>query len=100
MTVQPLTAILMGVVLVATVSVMILWHSATRGAWTGFPAGRVLMALLGVQSAILALATASGFFPTFPGRPYVYLALYSMLIVVVVWLGVTIWVEQKRNHKD
>ena len=100
MTVQPTTAILMSIVLVETIIVMFGWNWITRGAWTGFPAGRVLMALLGVQSAILLLAAASGFFPVFPGRPYVYLALYSILIFVVGWLGYTIFREQRKNNKD
>lgn len=100
MTVQPTTAILMAVVLIETMTVMFGWHWITRGAWTGFPAGRVLMALLGIQSAILLLATLSGFFPAFPGRPYVYLALYSILILIVGWLGYTIVREQSRHNNE
>ena len=100
MTVQPTTAILMAIVLVETIIVMFGWNWITKGAWAGFPAGRVLMALLGVQSAILLLATLSGFFPAFPGRPYVYLALYSILILVVGWLGYTIIREQRKHNKD
>lgn len=99
MTVQPTTAILMAIVLVETVIVMFGWNWITRGAWTDFPAGRVLMALLGVQSAILLLATLSGFFPAFPGRPYIYLGLYSILIFVVGWLGYTI-IREQRKHRD
>jgi len=100
MTVQPTTAILMAIVLVETVIVMFGWNWITKGAWTGFPAGRVLMALLGVQSAILLLATLSGFFPAFPGRPFIYLGLYSILIFIVGWLGYTIFREQHKHNKD
>ncbi|OIH81970.1 hypothetical protein BLJ79_21670 [Arthrobacter sp. UCD-GKA] len=98
MTIQPLTGILMAVALTETVVVMIGWHRMTNGAWTGFPAGRVLMGLLGVLAAILTLATISSWLPGFPGRPWIYVGLYMSLIVVLGWLGWTIFREQhKRN---
>ena len=98
MTIQPLTGILIGTALLETLVVMLGWHWITRGGWQGFPAGRVLMGLLGVQSAILTLAAASSFFPGFTGRPYVYIALYVVLIIAVGRLGYTIFTEQ-RSHR-
>jgi hypothetical protein len=97
MTIQPITGILVAIVFAETVTVMILWQYLTRGAWVGFPAGRVLMGLLAVMAAITALAAGSMFFPAFPGRPLVYLGLYTMLIIAVGSLGFTIIREQRRR---
>lgn len=98
MTIQPLTGILIGIALLETLVVMLGWHRITRGGWHGFPAGRVLMGLLGTQAAILTLAAASSFFPGFAGRPYVYIILYLVLIGAVGRLGYTIFTEQRRHH--
>ena len=100
MTIQPLTGILMSVALLETVIVMIGWHGLTGGGWTKFPAGRVLMGLLAVMAAILTLASFSSFAPTFPGRPWVYISLYTLLIGVLGWLGYTIFREQQKHNKD
>lgn len=100
MTIQPLTGILMSVALLETLIVMIGWHGLTGGTWTRFPAGRVLMGLLAVMAAILTLASFSGFFPAFPGRPWVYIGLYTLLIGVLGWLGYTIFREQQKHNKD
>ena len=97
MTIQPLTGILMAVALAEILAVMIGWHFMTRGVWTTFPAGRVLMGLLAVMGAILILATASSFYPSFPGRAWVYIGLYAGLVGVLGWLGWTIFREQRRK---
>lgn len=97
MTIQPLTGILMAAALTETLVVMVGWHVMTRGVWTTFPAGRVLMALLGVMGAILALAAASSFFPYFPGRAWVYIILYAVLVCVLACLGWTIFREQRNR---
>ncbi|MGO2122462.1 hypothetical protein, partial [Glutamicibacter arilaitensis] len=52
------------------------------------------------QRSCLKNLTSSGFFPAFPGRPFIYLGLYSILIFVVGWLGYTIIREQRKHNKD
>lgn len=98
MTIQPLTGILILLVCLSTVGVMIGWHTLTRGVWRQHAAGRALMGLLATQSAITGLATASSFFPEFPGRAHVYLTLYVLLIGSVWWIGWTIFREQHRKR--
>lgn len=100
MTVQPLTGALIGLALLQVLVIMICWHGVTRGHWRRFPAGRVLMWLLAVIGAILTLATASSFWPVFPGRAGAYIALYVALNVVLSALGVTIIREQRRHQRD
>ena len=98
MTFQPLTGILILSVCLSTLGVMIGWHVLTRGVWRRNAAGRALMELLAAQSAITALATASSFFPEFPGRAHVYLTLYVLLIGSVWRIGWTVFREQRRNR--
>ena len=100
MTIQPWTGLLIGLAMLQTLVIMIGWHRVTHGAWARFPAGRVLMSLLGIMWAILVLATASSFFPAFPGRPWIYLTLYAILNVALTALGVTIIREQRKHNKD
>ena len=100
MTIQPLTGYLMGSAMLLTLIIMIGWHAVTYGRWVGFPAGRVLMSLLVVMFSILTLATASSFFPEFPGRPWAYVVLYAILNVSLIALGVTIIKEQFKRNKD
>lgn len=99
MTIQPWTAILIGAALVQSIVIMVMWHGVTDGGWRRFPAGRVLMVLLGVIAAILTLATASSFFPVFPGRAWAYISLYVALNITLAWLGQTIITEQIRNQR-
>lgn len=100
MTIQPWTGLLIGLAMFQTIIIMVGWHGVTQGAWSRFPAGRVLMGLLGIMWAILTLATASSFFPAFTGRPWVYLALYLILNVALTALGYTIIREQRKHNKD
>lgn len=100
MTVQPLTGILIGAAMVQSIMIMIVWHGITGGGWRRFPAGRVLMVLLGVLASILTLSTSSSFFPVFPGRALVYIVLYLALNIVLGWLGLTIVHEQDRHNRD
>ena len=100
MTIQPWTGLLIGLAMLQTLVIMIGWHGVTYGAWARFPAGRVLMSLLGIMWAILTLATVSSFFPFFPGRPWIYLTLYAILNVALTALGVTIIREQRKHNKD
>ncbi|GAA1498819.1 putative phage holin [Paeniglutamicibacter kerguelensis] len=97
MTIQPLTGILVLSACLSTLGVMIGWHVLTRGVWRRHAAGRALMGLLATQSAITALATASSFFPEFPGRAHVCLALNVLLIASVWRIGWTVFREQRRN---
>lgn len=98
MTIQPITGILILLVCLSTLGVMIGWHALTRGVWRQHAAGRALMGLLATQSAITALAAISSFFPEFPGRAYVYITLYVLLIGSVWWVGWTIFHEQHRKR--
>lgn len=97
--IQPLTGILILLVLASTLGVMITWHLMTKGVWRLWPAGRALMGLLATQSAITALAAASSFYPEFPGRAYVYIALYLLLTISVWAIGWTIFREQRRERQ-
>lgn len=96
MTIQPLTGILIAVACLSTMGVMIGWHCLGRGAWRRWAAGVTLMGLLAVIAAITALATASSFFPAFPGRATVYIALYVLLILSIWAIGWTIFREQRK----
>jgi len=98
MTVQPLTGIMISTVCVLTLVVMVYWHLLTRGEWWRHTPGRAVMGLLATQTAITALAAASSFFPTFPGRPIVYLALYALLILAVGGIGWAIRSEHKKHN--
>lgn len=94
---QPLTGVLIGGAMLQTFVIMIVWHCVTRGAWFKFPAGRVLMGLLGIMLAILVLATTSSFYPMLPFRAELYVVLYTILNISLAILGVTIVREQKKR---
>lgn len=100
MTFQPLTGILISILFGETVAVMAIWHTMTHGTWTTFPAGRVLMGILATMSLITGLAAASSFFPEFAFRPYLYIILYVLFILVMGWLGWTIaWAQHRHRER-
>lgn len=100
MTIQPLTGILIGAVFLVTVVVMVGWHVLSGGVWRRWAAGRAIMGLLATQSAITLLATASSFFPGFPGRAAIYIAVYFLLIFSMGWVGWTIWSEHAKGSSE
>jgi len=97
MTVQSLTGIMISIVSVLTLLVTVYWHLLTRGECVHYPHDRVVMALLGTQTAITALAAASSFFPSFPGRPVVYVLPYLLLIFAVAGIG---WVIRPQDGSN
>lgn len=100
MTIQPLTGILIAVVLILTLSTMCTWHIVSKGSWHHYPAGKALMGLLAVISAITALATASSVWPEFPGRPVAYVVIYVLLIGAMTYILWTILATNRRHLEE
>lgn len=98
MTLQPITGVLITITLLLTVATMIMWHTRTSGAWKQHESGKALMGLLAVQSAILTLATATSIFEVWPGRPWMYVTVYLLLIGAMARIAWTIW-DAPRKHK-
>jgi hypothetical protein len=98
MTIQPLTGILIAIVLALTIVTMGVWHYLSRGAWKHYAAGKSLMSLLGVQTAILTLAAATSWFGEFPGRPWAYIIVYLLLIGAQARIAWTIY--EIHKHPD
>lgn len=91
MTIQPITGILIALVLALTITTMGIWHQFTRGGWRKHDSGKAIMSLLAVQTAILTLATATTFFGEWPGRPWMYITVYLLLIGAQARIAWTIY---------
>lgn len=99
MTIQPLTGILIAGVLVLTVLTMLMWHRLTGGAWRNYSAGKALMSLLGVQTCILSLATVTTWFGDWPGKPWFYIIVYTLLIGAMLQVAYTILDTHRKAQK-
>ena len=85
-------------VAIETATIITVWWG--RSPWWKYQAGRSIMALLIAQLGILALALISrvvGY--EFPGRDYLYIAMYLVLAVVMGWVGVTILLAQAGDRR-
>lgn len=99
MTIQPITGILIALVLVLTLVTMGVWQHLTKGAWRNYSAGKALMGLLGVQTAILTLATATTWFGEWPGRPWMYIVVYLLLAGAQARIAWTIYNTHKHPER-
>lgn len=98
LTLNTMSSFLICLVLIETLVIVVVWWS--RSAWYHYSAGRAIMALLMAQSGIIALAVISRIFGyEFPGRDYVYCAVYLLLAIVMGWVGVTIVLAQNEDRK-
>src|SRR5699024_7791814 len=97
MTLQPITGTLITIVLVLTVATMIMWHTRTSGTWKQHESGKALMGSLAAQAAILTLAPATSIFEVWPGRPWMYVTVYWLLIGAMARIAWTIW-DAPRKH--
>lgn len=98
LTLNTLSSFLICLVMIETLVIVAVWWS--RSAWYRYSAGRAIMALLMAQAAIIALAVMSRVFGyDFPGRDYVYIAVYLALAIIMGWVGVTIVLAQNEDRK-
>lgn len=96
MTIQPITGILITIVLALTVATMLIWHYLTKGGWRHHDSGKAIMSLLAVQAAILSLATATSLFEVWPGRAWMYLIVYLLLIGAQARIAWTIYALHRQ----
>lgn len=101
---QPINVVLIGSVTLAAASVMAYWWVKTRGTWWRWPAGRSLMALLGIITAITGNAVIHSVIRFPPEvKTITYSILYVMMLSSISLIGGTIRAEmirgQQRNRR-
>ena len=102
MTIQPLTGVLVALVLIFTAATMGTWHYVSGGSWRNYAVGRAFMGLLAVQATIVALALATMVFGQFPGRPWAYVVVYAALVgaqVRIWWTAFTALRHPERLNR-
>lgn len=94
---NPLNALVIGLVGLVTIILMIYWHRATGGSWRLWPAGRSLMQLFGVIVIITINAAINVLVPRYPGKVELYFSLYLLLLAALVRIGFTIRSEMRKG---
>jgi hypothetical protein len=99
MTLLPLNGWFMLAVAATAIAVIIYWWIITRGSWMQWPAGRSLMGLLAIIAVIAGWAGLNTLIlpPRYPLKIVSYLALYGVLEVALMVIGLTIHREMKRG---
>lgn len=98
-TLLPLNGIFMLTVAITAILVMAYWWVTTRGSWMSWPAGRSLMGLLMIIAVISGWAGLNTFVlpPMYAGKAISYFALYLVLELALIVIGVTIRREMQRG---
>lgn len=94
---NPLNALVIGLVGLVTIGLMIYWHRATGGSWKLWPAGRSLMQLFGVIVIITGNAAINVMVPRYPGKVELYFGLYLLLLAALIRIGFTIRSEMRKG---
>lgn len=93
-----LSAVLLGLIPLVAGTVVIYWHTATRGTWRQWPAGRSLMGLLGIITVGFAYGVLNRFLGQYPARFAIAVALYALFIGAIIFIGLTIRKELRRGQ--
>lgn len=78
---------------------VIAYHVATGGDWRHSPAGRHLMQLSGGLGLLMTLILAARVWPTYPGRPWVTLAVFAYVVIQMVWRCVLLHRAQRVGKR-
>lgn len=98
---QPINIFLIGAVAAAAVSVMAYWWCKTRGAWWDWPAGRSVMALLAIITAITTNAVVHSLIKFPPEvKTVTYSVLYIGMLSSISLIGGTIRAEMLRGQRN
>lgn len=76
----------------------IAYWAFTRGGWRHTPAGRHVMGLSAALGALLTLIAVARLWPDFPGRAWVTLGLFAVLVAQLVWQCVLLHRAQRPGR--
>lgn len=83
-----------------TFTVGYVWSTGgvVHGGWRKTEAGRWIAALGGSCSWVLTLGLLTVIWPDYPGRAFVRLVSYSLLVAVVWWANSLLWRRQRARR--
>lgn len=92
-----ISAILLGLICLIASTVIIYWHTTTRGSWRSWPAGQSLMGLLIIIAVGFGVGALNRFLGEYLAKDYILIGLYASFAGALVVIGLTVRKEMREG---